>query len=533
MYKNIYVIYKFLSKKNKSRIIKIFFLGLISNLLEIIALSTLFPLILLLLNDNTSFLQNEYLDFFFLNFSNDKLFSFLSLLFVISFIIKNIYLYYFQKYKFRSIYYLSKDLKIMLFDTYLKKNFVFFKQQKYSQIIQNIRSEAPQIALNIINCCLDIAIDSLLILFVYLFLLFLNPEPIIILTIFLLIYFIFVKNIFQKKLNYYGEQRLNYEIQQTKLTNESIYGIKDVILFKLGNNLKKILSEIINHTIIPQYKSLLIINSIRLMPNFLNIFKNYQSISFYYPSGKKIIDFIKKNISEIKVKKNFKINNNFKINQIVFKNVSFKYPNSNYIFKKLNLKISTGEKVIIMGNSGSGKSTFLDTLTGLIYPTSGKVIVNNEALNQKNLYNYQNKLSYSSQENFIFSGNILNNFKFNTEENKIISKEKFIELKKIFLDLNINFIKYDSKNIINERGTNFSGGEKQKISLARAIFKNSDMVVLDEPTSSLDDKNSHKIIQRILKYCKNKIVICVSHDKKLIKYFDRALYLTNNRLYKI
>jgi ABC-type bacteriocin/lantibiotic exporter with double-glycine peptidase domain len=573
MYKDILVLYKFLSKKNKLRIIKIFFLSFISTLLELVALSSLFPFILLLLNRNTNF-DNRYLNYFFLNFSYEKLFSILLLIIIFIFVIKNIYLYYFQRYKFRSIFYLSKDLKIILFDIYLKKKFIFFTKKDYSEIINNIRSEAPQIALNIVNCCLDIAIDIFLILFIYVFLLFLNPVPVLILTIFLLIFFFFIKSVFQKKLNYLGEQRLNNEIKQTKLINESIYGIRDLILFNLGNNIKKILSKTINLTIIPQYKSLLISSSIklileplsiififlmffiigfsnvtnhhlsfiailgysfiRLMPNFVNIFKNYQSISFYYPSGKKVLNLIKKNISSIKVEKKFKTktNNNFLINKIELKNLTFKYPDSDYIIKKLNLKIIRGEKIIIMGDSGSGKSTLLDIFTGLIYPSSGKILVNNQLL-VKNLNNYQNKLSYSSQENFIFSGNILNNFKFDDQKNDNKHKEKFIMLKKIFFNLNIKFIKYNSINNISERGSNFSGGEKQKISLARAVFKNSDMIVLDEPTSSLDKKNSYMIIEKVLNYYKDKIVICVSHDEKLIKYFDKAFCLKNKRLYKI
>ena len=128
MHKEIYVIYNSLSKKNKFRIIKVFFLGLLSNFLELVAIITLFPFILLLLNKEINF-QNKYLNYLFFNLGYEKLFTTISFVIIIIFILKNIYLFYFQRYKLRSIFNLSRDLKISLLEAYLKKDFFFFKKK--------------------------------------------------------------------------------------------------------------------------------------------------------------------------------------------------------------------------------------------------------------------------------------------------------------------------------------------------------------------------------------------------------------------
>ena len=454
MHKEIYVIYNSLSKKNKFRIIKVFFLGLLSNFLELVAIITLFPFILLLLNKEINF-QNKYLNYLFFNLGYEKLFTTISFVIIIIFILKNIYLFYFQRYKLRSIFNLYSDLKISLLEAYLKKDFFFFKKKNPSEIINNIRGEAPQLALNVINSSLDIVIDIFLILFIYSFLIILNPTAILSITLLLLLFLFCIKFFFTKKLNYLGKERLKNDIQQTILINESIYGIRDLILYNFEKNLLKVFKKKISQTIIPQYKSLLISASpkliletlsisfllifiilfgvsnitinqigflsitfyafIKLVPNVLSIVRNYQSITFYYPSAKKIINLIKEKNQVRQYKNISNYHKDFFIENIYLKNVTFKYLNHTVI-KKVNLEINKKDKILIIGKSGSGKSTLLDILSGLIVPDSGHVLVNNELLNKKNLQKYRNKLSYASQENFIFSGNILNNFKFSVSK---------------------------------------------------------------------------------------------------------------------
>ena len=466
-------------------------------------------------------------------------------------------------------------MKISLLEAYLKKDFFFFKKKNPSEIINNIRGEAPQLALNVINSSLDIVIDIFLILFIYSFLIILNPTAILSITLLLLLFLFCIKFFFTKKLNYLGKERLKNDIQQTILINESIYGIRDLILYNFEKNLLKVFKKKISQTIIPQYKSLLISASpkliletlsisfllifiilfgvsnitinqigflsitfyafIKLVPNVLSIVRNYQSITFYYPSAKKIINLIKEKNQVRQYKNISNYHKDFFIENIYLKNVTFKYLNHTVI-KKVNLEINKKDKILIIGKSGSGKSTLLDILSGLIVPDSGHVLVNNELLNKKNLQKYRNKLSYASQENFIFSGNILNNFKFDDNQIGKNSNDKNLkdQIKKIFFKINLNFIKLSSKTEIKERGLNFSGGEKQRIALARALFKKkAEIILIDEPTNFLDKYNADRIILNILKMFKDKIVICVTHDENIYKYFDKKFMLKNQKLIAI
>ena len=184
-------------------------------------------------------------------------------------------------------------------------------------------------------------------------------------------------------------------------------------------------------------------------------------------------------------------------NAISFKNIFFKYEdNQNYILKNINVDIKKGTLLGLRGNSGSGKTTFLNVLSGLIKPTDGNLEIDGKVLNEKNIYSWFDLVSYLPQRIYLFNSTI--------EENILLDKTiNHEELKKIIdiasLTEFIEEKKFDYKEIIAENNDNLSGGQIQRIGIARALVKKPKILILDETTSGMQLEMEKNIIFKIRK----------------------------------
>ena len=215
---------------------------------------------------------------------------------------------------------------------------------------------------------------------------------------------------------------------------------------------------------------------------------------------------------------------------ILFKNVSFYYPNSKLVLNNLNLIIKKNECVGIIGNSGIGKSTLLDLITGIIKPTSGQIYFSGENIKDINISSWRNKVGIVMQENFFKNDSVASN----------IALGKNIDRKKIkdsLIKANAwDFINKLSKNIdeeIYDRGVRFSGGERQRLSLARALYSDPQILLLDEPSTGLDLNSEKKLINSIKKIKGSMMIIIISHKKELVNICDRVLKLDKSGLKEI
>ena len=209
---------------------------------------------------------------------------------------------------------------------------------------------------------------------------------------------------------------------------------------------------------------------------------------------------------------------------IDFENVSFKYSESlQNILQKINLNIKSGEMTALVGHSGAGKSTILNLIPRFYEPISGKILIDNQSINEYSLRSLRNNISLVSQDVSLFDDTIKNNIRYSkltasdeeiTEAAKLSNCEEFI--KKLPDG-------YDT--VIGENGIRLSGGEKQRLSVARAILKKSKIILLDEATSSLDAETEDKIQKAINYLTKNKTTIVIAHRLSTI--------LNSNMIYVI
>ena len=256
-----------------------------------------------------------------------------------------------------------------------------------------------------------------------------------------------------------------------------------------------------------------------------------KSISFVISNNdhKKRIDVILvKNLANFSRNriKNFIKTNNLMINNLVVSDPSKKINHGD----KINLNIRKGEIFGIIGQTGSGKSTLIDLLIGLLDPTNGKILVDGIDIKENKL-NWFEKIGYVPQNMYLNDDSIKKNIAFTYDENKIDNEKVIDSAKKAKITDLIDNREDKLEARVGERGNLLSGGQKQRLGLARALYQNtSELLVLDEFTSALDKETEEEIMQEIINFRKNKTIIMSTHKQNLLNYCDKIYDIEKNKL---
>lgn len=214
--------------------------------------------------------------------------------------------------------------------------------------------------------------------------------------------------------------------------------------------------------------------------------------------------------------------------EIRFSNVSFRYTLHAPVLNNLSFSIKKGERLGIIGPSGTGKSTLCDLMLGFIEPTTGIISIDGYDISSLSRSSLRNQISYVSQQPFLFNDTILANIQYGHPE---ASFEAVIQACSIAnAHTFISELPYEYNTIVGENGCKLSGGQKQRITIARALLKNADIILFDEATSALDVQSEQMIQQALQSWCKNKTVIIISHRLSFLEQMDRIFSLTNNQI---
>jgi ABC-type bacteriocin/lantibiotic exporter with double-glycine peptidase domain len=315
-----------------------------------------------------------------------------------------------------------------------------------------------------------------------------------------------------------------------KLTLE-LYGIFLFFLFFLF-----LLSKHEVYDVLPII-SLYIIAFIRLLPSTSKILNSLQSVEFHKPHFKILIDEFKHYFSHNRGSKKNETNPLLLDNQKFF--IELKNVNSEYDGKKIlndiNLKIYKNKIILIKGESGSGKTTLVDIISGLVKPSKGEcnLVVNNKKISLFNNFNFLRQfLSLTPQKVILFNETIKENILFGNQNIKL-SSPQYSQFKNVFKYSDLeNFYKKNKKRKVGFMGSSISGGQIQRIGISRTLFKNRNIMIFDEPTSSLNYEISTKIYKHLNTIKLEKIIIIISHDNNIDKYCDEVYVLKNAKLTK-
>tara|TARA_B110000037_G_scaffold149836_1_gene169081 strand:+ start:591 stop:2345 length:1755 start_codon:yes stop_codon:yes gene_type:complete len=264
----------------------------------------------------------------------------------------------------------------------------------------------------------------------------------------------------------------------------------------------------------------LAIGSQRILPLLNALYTNLITLKGNLYQVAEVIDSLNQNLikeekEKLIIKKKIDLRN-----LISFKNVSFSYDKKNYILKDVSFQIKKGSRVGIIGKTGEGKSTFLDLLMGLLTPEKGTIYIDDVELSQDTNSSWQSKISHVPQKIFLSNLSFLENIAFGMDINKIDKNRVELVSKKSQIHEFIMKLENQYLEKVGERGIRLSGGQIQRIALARALYKNTEIIIFDEATNSLDVATEKLIMKELYDLDKNLTVIMVAHRLNTLKDCD-------------
>ena len=266
----------------------------------------------------------------------------------------------------------------------------------------------------------------------------------------------------------------------------------------------------------------------RLLPIMQQIYGNWSVVIGSKASLIDVIDLLNQPLPK---KKNPKKESSKFNEAIVLENIGFSYDiNSKPILNNLNIRLNKGMKIGLVGETGSGKSTFLDILMGLLTPTSGKIKIDNNPISENNLTKLHSLIAHVPQNIYLADASISENIAFGIDQNKIdiplVERVADEALVKKFLDDQGSNL--DSG--VGERGIKLSGGQRQRIGIARALYKRSGLIIFDEATSSLDEQTETEIMDTIYNLDNELTIVLVAHRISTLKRCDEIYEMKNGSL---
>lgn len=561
MIKIIYQLFDALTKKQKNNLFIIQILLIFMSLIEVISIYSIAPFIGYVsgaLNVNNSAFLGLFISFLNINESQITVYLGVSVVFLYCFSILISIIVQLQTIKFGNK--LGAEISTSVFKNYLNKDILFFKNKNSSFLTNSVFNDTSRVTgiiLKTMSANLHLSKSIIIItgLFIY------DSITTLSIMIILAILYISIFTLLKKKIAKEGEKISTKESQLLKLIKEGFGSIKELIIYKkeylfsdlFSKNifiLSKARSKVDLFSLLPRYFVELfgfLILIFLLLFNFTENFAHasivlsvfgmgllklvpcFQNLYFNIAGIKSSIFSFNNVKNELRTKNRVNYNNinnllsNQKLKSIILNKVNYKYPDSKvFSIMDANIEIKTGEVYGVLGRTGSGKTTFFNLLLGLLKPSSGDIFVDEFDLSKiENLNAWQSLLSYVPQNPFLLDSSIRENIVF--DYNKIDDKKISEAIKVAQLEDFINELPFGLDTIIGENAVKISGGQAQRISIARAIYKDSPLLFLDEATNALDI-NAEKLVLDGLMKNKGRTIFAISHKIEIVKYCKKVIF---------
>jgi ABC-type bacteriocin/lantibiotic exporter with double-glycine peptidase domain len=564
-----------LDKKQKNIALLIAVLIFFLSIFELLIFNLIQPIIIFFSRDDGVDQIKSIGSKFNLNITAFQILIFFFVIFVIRSLLSVVISYFRQKL----IKDINDSLSERIFKKYLNKNFLFFVDSNSSKFISNIILEVDKFAYRLIDSLFYLLADLAIILIVISYLFYAYFLPAIIFFLITLIFFGFFFKVYKKTYKELGERKILHDKEKITQLQNSFYVIQTIKLENLENyflnkfkvattqsskstfsmqfisELPKNLIEVAMLLIVAVIIGLLfywfnlskhevlsilglfIFAMFRLLPSSNRVLFSINSIRYYFLTT----DTLKQQLEENDKSNNDKSNiEKFKYeteNDFIFqdsikiKKINFSYNNNVEILKDINLDIKKNETIGIKGHSGVGKSTLLNIICGLLTPSSGQILLDNNDISE--VYrSYQRKIGYVPQKIYLVDDSIIKNIIFGQSKKKFDYNLFDDVIKKSNLKEFIDNLKDKEDTIIGERGSKLSGGQQQRVGIARALYKKPEIIIFDEATNALDANSENEILKTINTLKKDNTIIIVSHKDSVLDYCDKIFEIKNKTIFK-
>ena len=564
-----------LSPNERRKALMLLFMILIMALLDVIGVASILPFMAVITNPNiieTNSILNKMFQAsatFGVDDNQQFLFALGVLVFVlliISLIFKAFTTYFQTRFVQMREYSIGKRLV----EGYLQQPYSWFLNQNSADLGKTILSEVAQVISGGIKPLIDLIAKSMITIALIVLLIIANPKLALIISVSLSLVYGFIFFFIRSYLNKIGEKRLKNNQLRFKTVSEAfgaakeikVGGLEQTFINSFSNSaqilaqtqaISSILSQLPRffleaiafggtmliilymmkltgsfNNILPII-SLYVFAGYRLMPALQQIYSSFTRLTFVGPSLNKLYHDMNK-LKPVEQNQNEGV---LKLNKsIVLKNICYDYPNaSRTALKDINLIIPVKSTVGLVGTTGSGKTTTVDIILGLLEAQKGTLEIDGKIITKKNLRSWQCSIGYVPQHIYLADDTVEANIAFGLN-NEDISQEGVEKAAKIanLHEFIIEELPKKYQTIIGERGVRLSGGQRQRIGIARALYHNPQVLILDEATSALDNKTEKAVMDAVNNLSKNITTILIAHRLKTVENCDIIFKLEKGRL---
>lgn len=561
--------------EHKKKAGMIFLMVIVAGILEVFGLAVILPVISVAI-DSSVIHSNVYLERFFslLNFNNDTIFLFFLLGLLISiFILKNFFSTFIGYRQARYSYKISTDIARLQFVRYYNKDLQFFIDNNSNILYQNIRSASSWLSSFVLLPLISFFSESIVAITVITGMALYDTQIFIMVTVTLIPVFLLMYRLIKNKIQKLEINRASLEVDANKNLYQTLNGYIDVKLFNKDNYFIKLylgfqeklndtqakvtllqslptkiieITAILGVIVIIIYSkifasestslipllSLYIIAAYRLMPSMNRMLVALMSIKSY-----QFTFDILKNVKEESSRENKQSREKILFQkEIRLDSIRYTYPQATHsTLQDISITIKKGERIGFIGQSGAGKTTLINILLRFIKENKGSIVIDNELqLVDENINVWREIIGYVKQNVFIIDGDFYENIAFGLERS-LVNEEKMQQvIRSSKLDEVIKKLPNGLNTNIGENGTKLSGGQRQRIAIARALYKDAQILIFDEATSALDSETEKEITEAIDSLsAENKTMFIIAHRISTLKNCDKIVEMAHGKIMRV
>lgn len=566
-----------LSSEQKKLSYLVIFGGIVAAVLELLGVAVILSVLDLMLNMG-ALREKWYVKPFdhLLNLDSDsKLTWFICIIVILVYLVKNLYFSLYNWISIKFAYKIRRELSVRVLKAYMSQGYIFFVQNNTSRLLQGIESDVDSVY-SILSNLFGLITKTATIICISVYILIESPQMALLIILLALFCFGMIQGIFRKPMQKNGILRRNYLFDKSKISIEAIQGNKEILVMSKQNffvniyektleKLYKVCVKVDMGAVLPAFLiemvcimgvmimlgvqmsnshdsyglivqiSTIAVGAFRILPALGAINNNMNMMTSLAPQLKASYDTltgVKEIEQEEKKEKNSPYQGIKFQDKIEIRDIAYQYPNTNErVLNHIDLSIKKGESVALIGSSGAGKTTLSDVILALLKPAQGQVLMDGIDIEELGAA-WSEVIGYVPQAIYIVDDTIRMNIAFGEDSKEVDDEKVWQALRIAQLDQFVEMLPKGLETVVGERGIRFSGGQRQRLAIARALYRNPEILVLDEATAALDNETEQEVMKAIENLQGYKTLIIVAHRLTTVRKCDTIYEVRDGNVVK-